>query len=225
MWPGHEAWWLSWFRQSIWSRGQGGWDAHSGWRPSASYRAALTRRWQKQRVCGIAFHRTTFTSGEGFCGFVYLVLSRSTVLYTRSGVAGHICFGCCNRRRGLYFINIIWVGNTAFGMQIMFKWVNILVAGGPERRKGEGQRGRVAAHELGPGERLAGVGGSSWGGKRTGAALRGSPPRKPPASQRLLLALPRTETSSISIRRGLITELRDFNGTGKFKCSGKYEYS
>ena len=33
------------------------------------------------------------------------------------------------------------------------------------------------------------------------------------------------QTSSISIRRGLIIELGDFNGTGKFKCSGKYEYS
>lgn len=58
-----------------------------------------------------------------------------------------------------------------------------------------------------------------------GAVPRGSPPGKVPASQRRLLALPRTETSSISIRRGLIIELGDFNGTGKFKCSGKYEYS
>ena len=70
-----------------------------------------------------------------------------------------------------------------------------------------------------------GLEGSSWGGKGTGAAPKGSPPSKPPASQRLLLTLPRTEASSISIRRGLIIELGDFNGTGKFKCSGKYEYS
>lgn len=67
--------------------------------------------------------------------------------------------------------------------------------------------------------------GSSWRGNWVRAALRGSRPGRTPASQRLLLALPGTETSSISIRRGLIIDLRDFNGTGKFKCSGKYEYS
>lgn len=54
--------------------------------------------------------------------FIYLFLSRSTVLYTRSGVAGHICFGCCNRRRGLYFINTIcYAWEYSVGMQIMFK--------------------------------------------------------------------------------------------------------
>lgn len=69
--------------------------------------------------------------------------------------------------------------------------------------------------------------GEGWAGWQppAGAAPRGSPRGKPPASWRLLLTLPGTETSSISIRRGLIIELGDFNGTGKFKCSGKYEYS
>ena len=68
--------------------------------------------------------------------------------------------------------------------------------------------------------------GSSWTGSNgMRAVLRGSPLGKSPASQRPLHALPRTDTSSISIRRDLIIELGDFNGTGKFKCSGKYEYS
>lgn len=58
------------------------------------------------------------------------------------------------------------------------------------------------------------------------ASPRGSPPGKPPSFPGgLLLALSRAETSSISIRRGLIIERGDFNGTGKFKCGGKYEYS
>lgn len=98
-----------------------------------------------------------------------------------------------------------------------------------EERRGEGQPGVGAASlqrtwsrsrwKVGQPE------GSSWRGNRLRAAPGGNPPGKPPASQRLQLALPGTETSSISIRRGLIIELGDFNGTGKFKCSGKYEYS
>ena len=49
-------------------------ETHSGWRPSASYRAALTRRRQKQRVGGIAFHKITFTSGEDFYLWINLFI-------------------------------------------------------------------------------------------------------------------------------------------------------
>lgn len=45
------------------------------------------------------------------------------------------------------------------------------------------------------------------------------------ASQWLPVTLPGRQTSSVTIRRGLIIELGDFNGTGKFKCGVKYEYS
>lgn len=44
-------------------------------------------------------------------------------------------------------------------------------------------------------------------------------------SQWLLVTLPGRQNSSVTIRRGLIIELGDFNGTGKFKCGVKYEYS
>lgn len=44
-------------------------------------------------------------------------------------------------------------------------------------------------------------------------------------SQWLLVTLPGRQASSVTIRRGLIIELGDFNGTGKFKCGVKYEYS
>lgn len=63
------------------------------------------------------------------------------------------------------------------------------------------------------------------GQETTSVSSTGWKPPGTPASQRLLLALPGSDTSSISIKRDLIIELGDFNGAGKFKCSGKYEYS
>lgn len=106
-------------------------------------------------------------------------------------------------------------------MQIAFRWVT--------------RRGRAG----GRGHPILSTGSPGWVGAEGGLAGRfqldrnqldtsspeGNPSWQSPASQRLQLPLPRADTSSISIRRDLIIELGDFNGTGKFKCTGKYEYS
>ena len=55
------------------------------------------------------------------------------------------------------------------------------MAGGPERRKGEGQSGRVAAHELGPGGRRAGVGRFQLGREGDRSSPEGKPSQKTPS--------------------------------------------